>query len=64
MAKESVCAKPHNGKELSVFKDQKEGQNDKIPVSDGESDGKCNWSTSLDHVGMVDPGQEFGFCSN
>ena len=49
-----------NGKELSVLKNQKEDQNGKIIVSSGENDRN---SISLDHVGLVDPGQEFGFCS-
>lgn len=65
MAKQRVFAKPRNGKELSVFKDQKEGQNDKITVNNGAMMGNAiRESISLDHVGMVDPGQGFVFCSN
>lgn len=45
-----------SGKELTVFKDQKEDQNVKTIMNNEESDGE---SISPDHVGQVDPDQEF-----
>ena len=41
LAKTRVCAKLCNRKELRVFKDQNQGQDNKITVSNAES-GKCN----------------------